>query len=66
MAILLCNSNLENTITTYPLINDINEKIDELKKEVNKTIRIQAKKSWIKCIQRRKRYCQKILKILKN
>ena len=58
MAILLCKSDLENTTNTtitYPLIDRIDEKIDEFRKEVNKVIRIQAKKSWIKRTQRRKR-----------
>ena len=55
MAILLCKSDLENTTIAYPLIDRIDEKIDEFRKEVNKAIRIQAKKSWIKRIQRRKR-----------
>ena len=55
MATILYNkSDLENTTITYPSIDRIDEKIDELKKEINKAIQIQAKKSWIKRIQRRK------------
>lgn len=57
MAIILCNSDLEKEkkITTISLIDRIDEKIDEFKKEVNKIARIQAKKSWIKRTRRRKR-----------
>ena len=55
MAIILCNSDLEQKIITYPVIDRIDEKIDEFKKEVNKIIRVQNKKSWIRRIRRRKR-----------